>query len=961
MKNSTKLCALCSLMGLLLLTGCPIPPSLSPKTLTFAPQVVDPLGAASVPQTVTLKAGTSAVTVGTITVTGPYSQTNDCPSTLPASASCAIQVTFAPNAVGIIAGGLQVGTGVTRSVSLTGTGLPPVGFSPGNLDFGTVAIGGTAAAQPVTVTNNQTAALAITGISVSGDYSQANDCPASLQAGATCTINVSFQPTVNGTVAGAVSVMTDAALSAQPVGLTGVGSGTAASAVLFTPASLDFGPHEDGTTSSPRTITLKNTSSSSSLTITSIAASVGYGTTDTCAGTTLSPNGTCTITATFKPTADLVTIAYPGAITVVDGDATSPQVIALAGTGVAPVSSSPTTLDFGAILYNSTSAAQTVTLTNYDNNSETLTLATSGPVGVPNNNCGSSLPSSGKCSLSATFGPGALGPATGSITAGFSSGGFLNPHVTSVAGCFTEVARTPQRLNFGAVSVGQTSSPETTTISGGGFNFSGFTLSGTNASEFAIANNTCGSTLSGQSCSLDVTFTPATPGAKTASVDIADDQHCSPQSVSLVAGSSAGPFVVTGILNGTGSGNLASTPTGLNCGSQGTACSVDFASGSAVTVKATPDANSTFAGWGGACSGTGPCNLTMNADRQVSATFMVNPSLSVSIGGNLTGKGTVTSSPAGINCQMPQGNSACQAYYSPGTSVMLTSIPGSGSSFAGWNGDCSGTGTCSITMNADHNVGATFNGPPTLAVGLAGSGAGSVTSSPQGINCPGAQCSLPFPSGTSVTLAATPASGSGFDGWNGPCSGTAACTFTITSDQTVGATFDLSDFTVTVSPATTQTVAPGGSATFNVAIAGLGGLTSAVTLGCSAPTAQGVNCSFSSASAKPGSSVNLTVTTTGPSAALNVKTHSNLLYAMWMYFPVLGIVGIGSVRSKNRRLAVLFLCSVLMGFLALQMACSSGSSTPKNPGTPAGTYTVNINAASGTSLQHNSSVSVTVQ
>jgi len=50
-----------------------------------------------------------------------------------------------------------------------------------------------------------------------------------------------------------------------------------------------------------------------------------------------------------------------------------------------------------------------------------------------------------------------------------------------------------------------------------------------------------------------------------------------------------------------------------------------------------------------------------------------------------------------------------------------------------------------------------------------------------------------------------------------------------------------------------------------------------------------------------------------------------------------------------------------MGLLALQMACSSGSSTPKNPGTPAGTYTVNINAASGTSLQHNSSVSVTVQ
>jgi hypothetical protein len=80
--------------------------------------------------------------------------------------------------------------------------------------------------------------------------------------------------------------------------------------------------------------------------------------------------------------------------------------------------------------------------------------------------------------------------------------------------------------------------------------------------------------------------------------------------------------------------------------------------------------------------------------------------------------------------------------------------------------------------------------------------------------------------------------------------GTTACTVTMTGNQTVGASFGPPDFTVTPSPSSAK-VSAGGVASFNLAIAGVGGFTSAVTLSCTAPTTQGVNCSLASASTTP--------------------------------------------------------------------------------------------------------------
>ena len=246
---------------------------------------------------------------------------------------------------------------------------------------------------------------------------------------------------------------------------------------------------------------------------------------------------------------------------------------------------------------------------------------------------------------------------------------------------------------------------------------------------------------------------------------------------------------------GTGTGTVVGL-WGINCG---TTCSADYTAGTPVILIATAGAGSIFVGWSGeGCTGISTCTITVSGAKLVTATFNTgvvgSNTLTVTKAG--TGSGTVTSSPAGINC-----GSTCSSAYAANTGVTLSAIAAAGSVFAGWSGDgCSGTGTCAVTMSTAKSVTATFNtgvAPQlyTLYVNNSGTGFGSVTSNPAGIDCAATTsegrpedgqvlltgtCSKVLGLNTQVTLTGTATAPSVFTGWSGGgCSGTAPCRVTM--------------------------------------------------------------------------------------------------------------------------------------------------------------------------------------
>jgi len=170
------------------------------------------------------------------------------------------------------------------------------------------------------------------------------------------------------------------------------------------------------------------------------------------------------------------------------------------------------------------------------------------------------------------------------------------------------------------------------------------------------------------------------------------------------------------------------------------------------------------------------------------ATPAIQRTLTVSKSG--TGAGTVTGT--GISC-----GSDCAETYNDGTSVTLTAAANTGSDFTSWSGCSVASGSsCTVFMTDNKTATAAFSlSQRTLTVSKSGAGAGTVTGT--GISC-GSDCSQGYDYGTSVTLTATPGTGSKFMSWTG-CNSVNGntCSATVTANKSVTAAFGLENYAVT--------------------------------------------------------------------------------------------------------------------------------------------------------------------
>ena len=124
--------------------------------------------------------------------------------------------------------------------------------------------------------------------------------------------------------------------------------------------------------------------------------------------------------------------------------------------------------------------------------------------------------------------------------------------------------------------------------------------------------------------------------------------------------------------------------------------------------------------------------------------------------------------------------------------VELTATPSADSDFDGWSGDCSGSGTCMVTMDQARSVTATFT-EVTVPIEVDIIGNGTVESVPAGIDCPGT-CQASFDFNAEISLFAVADSGSSFFNWGGDCTGSMICQVTLDEPKHVIGIFGDADF-----------------------------------------------------------------------------------------------------------------------------------------------------------------------
>jgi sugar lactone lactonase YvrE len=538
---------------------------------------------------------------GPCPIEGPLSPSA---GTLAQGNSCGISVEFDPVSMGSITGSIVLTDNSlnaaspysTQTISLAGTAIAAVNtgsltIAPTAQTFASTAVGSTSAALTSTITNttNQAIYLSSGSLTDATDFTQTSNCSIISANGGTCTVTFTFTPQTTGALTSTYSIH-DLNHPNAPLTVVLSGNGTAAPAPqpVLTPATLNFGNVTIGTTSSAQTATLKNTGTAA-LSVVGFnflgSNPGGFSETNNC-GNSLAAGASCSISVVCEP---VIVETLTASLAANFSSPIPQQFVALTCNGTAAAAPqatlSPATADFGNVTTGTTSSAQTFTLSNTGTTSLGITSislsgANAGSFSIGTDNCATGseanarparslvaargrvsprdippLPSEHACLLYIVFSPTTAGTSTATLTivddAGTQTSTLTGTGVAAAPPAAPQASLTAASANFNSVTTGSNSAAQTFTLANTGnaaLSITSVALTGANASSFQLGADTCGTTLAaGASCTIAVTFDPASTGSFNANLSVTDalGTQTSALSGTGVASSTPADFTIT--------------------------------------------------------------------------------------------------------------------------------------------------------------------------------------------------------------------------------------------------------------------------------------------------------------------------------------------------------------------------------------------------------------------------------
>jgi len=527
----------------------------SPSTLSFGSLAA---GTTSQGQTVTVtNTGTAPLQIGAVSGTGDFAETDTCSSqTIAAGSYCVISVTMTPTTVGTRTGTIQFNDSADglHAIALNGMGQQAgVSVTPTGLAFGSSPIVSSAQAASaagtslsVTISNTGSAPLELGGFSTQGDFTEADNCGASVAAAATCTLSVKFAPTALGHRTGTLTITDNAGGGSQRISLAGDGS---PAGLILTPPIINFGVQPKGDTSKAQTATLSN-NTGTAISDLAILASGEYSETDNC-GTALADGASCTVNITVTP-------ATTGAVT---------GTVAISGGGVFATAALSIKTPREAVGYTSASSISNVgvvaTFATTNGNTTASQLAfgtTPTPVVAAGGNAGSSItvleddsngnPVSATDTITLTVtGPGGFSKTyTATASGGIASFNLSGNALTAAGGYTYTVSIGPNTsIKPAAAGVMVNVGPAASVTAAAGSGQRALTNAAFATPLQVIVKDAYGNPVSGATVTFAVPSTGASAGLSSGSVK---SNSAGTASVTAIANTSAGAYTVTATVSG---------------------------------------------------------------------------------------------------------------------------------------------------------------------------------------------------------------------------------------------------------------------------------------------------------------------------------------------------------------------------------------------------------------------------